>query len=145
MWFLAFLLVTSYPLLVTADSVGTPYQSDFFSDRQNFFETLSTRTRTSSSFFDIIKRITEFYTIHIKLGVSVHFLSFLQNSPLRNAILLVLGLLVGFALCISNTGQFSTMARIPPAQPGLQALPPWQSFPNRGCTAQSSLPVDGHR
>ena len=27
----------------------TPYQSDFFSDRQNFFETPSTRTRTSSS------------------------------------------------------------------------------------------------
>jgi hypothetical protein len=26
----------------------TPYQRDFFSDRQNFFETPSTRTRTSS-------------------------------------------------------------------------------------------------
>jgi len=80
-----------------------------------------------------------------QLGVSVHFLSFLQNSLLRNAIPFVLWLLVGFALCISNTGQFSTMARIPPARPSLQALPPWQSFPNRGCTAQSSLPVDGHR
>ena len=44
-----FSLVTSYTLLVTAVSVGTPYQSDFFSDRQNFFETPSTRTKTSSS------------------------------------------------------------------------------------------------
>ena len=43
------LLVTSYTLLVTSDSVGTPYQSDFFSERQNFFETPSTRTKTSSS------------------------------------------------------------------------------------------------
>ena len=43
------LLVTSYTLLVTSDSVGFPYQSDFLSDRQNFFETPSTRTKTSSS------------------------------------------------------------------------------------------------
>jgi hypothetical protein len=45
----SFLLFTSYSLPATADFVGFPYQSDFFSERQNFFETLSTRTRTSSS------------------------------------------------------------------------------------------------
>ena len=39
---------TFYSLPATADSIGFPYQSDFFSDRQNFFETPSTRTRTSS-------------------------------------------------------------------------------------------------
>jgi len=44
-----FSLVTSYSLPATADFVGPPYQSDFFSERQNFFETPSTRTRTSSS------------------------------------------------------------------------------------------------
>ena len=35
---------------LSSDAISqTPYQSDFFSDRQNFFETPSTRTRTSSS------------------------------------------------------------------------------------------------
>jgi hypothetical protein len=48
-WFIHFLLFTSYLLPATADFVGFPYQSDFFSDRQNFFETPSTRTKTSSS------------------------------------------------------------------------------------------------
>jgi len=42
------ILVTSYSLPATADSVGFPYQSDCFSERQNFFETPSTRTKTSS-------------------------------------------------------------------------------------------------
>jgi len=58
------------------------------------------------------------------VGFSVHFLSFLQNSLLQDTISFVLGLLIGFELCISNTGQFSTMARIPPARPNRQVLQP---------------------
>ena len=42
------MLVASCLSPATADFVGSPYQSDFFSDRQNFFETPSARTRTSS-------------------------------------------------------------------------------------------------
>ena len=38
------------PKVLSSDAISqTPYQSDFFSDRQNFFETPSTRTRTSAS------------------------------------------------------------------------------------------------
>ena len=56
----------------------TPYQSDFFSDRQNFFETPSTRTRTSSSFLEIINRITEFQRFKL---IDSHSLPVTRYSP----------------------------------------------------------------
>jgi hypothetical protein len=43
-------ILSTRPNGLSSDAISqTPYQSDFFSERQNFFETPSTRTRTSSS------------------------------------------------------------------------------------------------
>ena len=71
---------TFYSLPATAHFVGFPHQSDFFSERKNFFETPSTRTRTLLSFFDINNRIPTFMVFYLN-----------KLLP-RNAIRFVLGL-----------------------------------------------------